>query len=120
VYDGNTMATTVFVGNQVPLRFSDKGVQTILFRDVGVKLRCLAGLMEDDGRYEVAVKVEDSFLAAPTPASRPAEEDLPVWRTLNAEARLYMRLGDTVPITSTVDPVTGDMVRAEVTLTALK
>jgi hypothetical protein len=120
LYSGDQQGATVFVGNQVPLRFSDKGVQTILFKDVGTKLRCLAGPSEG-GRYEVSLKYEDSFLApAQGSGGRAGEDDLPVWRMLSGEIRAYVRDGETTTLSSTVDPVTGDVVKAEMTFTAIK
>ena len=117
-YSGN--ASSVFVGNQVPLRFSDKGVQNILFKDVGTKLRCGAD-PADGNRYEVSLKYEDSFLsAAPVSKVQGGEDDLPVWRMLSGEIRAFMRDGETMQITSAVDPVTGDVVKAEMTLAVLK
>jgi len=115
-------ATRVFIGSQVPLRTNQNGVPTVVFKNVGVEAEASARLLSD-GRYRVEARFEDSYVFGAevlnSPATAGAEEN-PILRVLQSEAKLAIRDGETVPFASAVDPITGDVLRVDVTLNVIR
>lgn len=118
----------VRMGIQVPIQ-SPSQVQSHLpaqttYRDVGNNLDCSAD-SQPDGRYRVACVFEQSSVYT-TGAERPASQgnppigSLPVLRTFRSEAQLILRDGQTGQHTTATDPVSGEVLKIEMTLTVVK
>ena len=65
-----------------------------------------------DGRYRLGVDFSDGVLAA--------GEDAPQLRVFNSESEIYAYEGETMTLASAVDPQTGDLVEAELTIEVVK
>jgi len=61
-----------------------------------------------DGRFRLDVEFSDGVLAP--------GRDGPQIRMFESQSTFFVRVGETVPVASGVDPVTGETVEAEVTL----
>jgi hypothetical protein len=107
VQSGEEKAANVFSGAMLPLEVSYEGQPTVMLKDVGAGLR--VGVQRaGDGRYRLDLSVSDGVLAAASGSPRV--------QAFQAESRLYVREGETVVVASAVDPQTGDVVEAEVTI----
>ena len=82
-----------------------------MLKDVGAGVR-LGAHRIGDGRYRLDLSVSDGSLAATNGSPRV--------QAFQAESRLYLQEGETVVVASGVDPQTGDVVEAEVTIEAAR
>jgi hypothetical protein len=105
---GGEEAANVFSGSMLPLQVSVDGKPTVVLKEVGAGLR-LTARRAPDGRYRLDVSFSDGVLSAGRDLS-------PQVRTFESESQLYVQEGETVTVASAVDPDTGEVVEAEVTL----
>lgn len=101
----------VFSGSQLPVQTLANNQVTVMLKDVGAGLKVEAQRVED-GRYRLDVEFSDNVLSA--------GEGAPELRGFQSESRLYVREGETLALASAVDPQTGEVVEAELTLEALR
>ena len=101
----------VFSGSQLPVQTLANNQVTVMLKDVGAGLKVEAQRVED-GRYRLDVEFSDNVLSA--------AEGAPELRGFQSESRLYLREGETLTLASAVDPQTGDVVEAELTLEVVK
>lgn len=119
------------MGIEVPVDVGGKGVQ---YRNVGTNIDCQAYVI-GNGRFKVNLSVEQSSIYSMNSASRaqtgglgvaPAEKGAdpetgnPLFRTFNSFVSAILRDGQTAQLTAATDPVSGETVKIEVTLTAIK
>jgi len=114
------------MGIQVPLQ---QLTQTnmpgpMTYRDVGNNLDCSADSMPD-GRFRVACVLEQSSVYTaggerPASLGNPPISSAPVLRTFRSEAQLFLRDGQTGQYSSATDPVSGEILKIEMTLTVVK
>jgi len=71
-----------------------------------------------DGRYRLAVEYEDSQKRGLTVerAPSPVTAGNPVLQAVKTKSDVVLREGETVPLASAIDPVTGELVRVEIAL----
>jgi hypothetical protein len=109
----------LFVGTQAPMTLNESSVPTTQFKNVGltasIGVKSLA-----DGRYAVEAEFEASQRRRlPTsPGDAPVTGGNPILQTVKSRSRLTLREGETVPFASAVDPVSGDVVNIDLTLSA--
>jgi Flp pilus assembly secretin CpaC len=109
VQAGEQDAANVFSGAMLPLESSYEGRPTVMLKDVGAGVR-LAAHRIPDGRYRLDLSVSDGALSAVSGSPRV--------QAFQAESRIYLRKGETALVASAVDPQTGEVVEAELTLEA--
>jgi len=102
---------SVSVGSQVPISVAGKEATTTLMKSVGVEGRAKVETLAD-GRYRLDAHFEESSVLAPLVSG-----DNPILLVVRGESRLVLREGETVPFASAVDPVTGEVVRVDLTVT---
>ena len=95
----------------LPLEVSYQGQPTVMLKDVGAGVR-LSAQRIGDGSYRLDLSVSDGSLGGTNGSPRV--------QAFQAESRLYLREGETVVVASGVDPQTGDVVEAEVTIEAAR
>lgn len=101
----------IFSGSMLPLQVRANDGITVALKDVGAGLR-LRAQRADDGRYRLDVKFSDGVLSA--------GEDGPQVRVFESESQLFVGEGETVTLASAVDPMTGELVEAELTLEVVR
>jgi hypothetical protein len=109
------------LGVKVPILTSGT---SYTYQDVGTNIDSTA-LMRDDGGYRLDLKIERSSVTNADKGtdwkpgeSRPSNE--PLIRSFREEFTVVVKDGQTVQGTSAVDPVTGHVLKVEVTLNTLK
>ena len=108
----------IFVGTLVTYTVADRDAPTTTFRNAGVDGRVTVVTLPD-GRYRVDARLEKAWVLAPSAGTAaPATGDNPVLQVVRGESKLTLREGETVPFASAVDPVTGEVVRIDLTVTA--
>lgn len=90
------------------------------YKDIGTNYDCLARDF-GDGRYELNLTVENS--SAMTAVDRPddgGETGAPLFRRFETHVNPLLRDGQTIQTIASTDPVTGEVVKIDVTLNVLK
>jgi hypothetical protein len=106
---------------QVPIQTTVNGAVTTVYKDVGTSIDCYASTT-DDGRFDVAVSVEDSsvYTDGQTVQGIAKVGDAPVLRSFRSNASLILKDGQTGQFTAATDKVSGETVRVDVTITVVK
>jgi hypothetical protein len=123
--------TTLRMGVEVPIAttvFSatsndGKGtpVSSYSYRSVGTNIDCLAVI--DEGNtdlFQVTLTVADSSLSLETPKRNGVQTDMPSFRSFNSSFTALLRDGQTSQYTSATDPVSGEVMKIDVTLAVMK
>jgi hypothetical protein len=87
------------------------------YHDVGTNIDCRVTNL-DTGRYSVTVTIEDSSVYRDDPSSQAT--GVPAFRSFRTLNSLILRDGQTTEFTAAADKVSGEVIRAEVTLTVVK
>ena len=128
-YTLNMLGTEMRNRNQAHLRFGVRvpvttGASTFTYQDVGTNIDVLA-LQRDTGEYRLDLSVDRSSVTMPQKGtdwkpgdSNPSTE--PLIRSFRDDFTVVVKNGQTVEGTSAVDPVTGHVLKVEITLTVLK
>ena len=90
------------------------------YRSVGTQIDCFART-RGDGRFEVNVGITESSVGGErTSADVPAVSYPPVFREFRSSNTLVLRDGQSRQYLAAADPVTGETIRVDVTLTVLE
>jgi hypothetical protein len=115
-------STRLRMGVQVPLRNDAPDAKgDVVFTHVGTNLDCNAQTLSD-GRFKVACALEQSSLHADshvqgTEAGPPGP---PVLRTFRSDTAIVLRDSQTAQYVAATDPVTGEVLKVDVTLHVVK
>jgi hypothetical protein len=109
------------MGIDVPvLTAAKEGPPAYQYRSVGTNIDCRASAMSD-GRYRLEMTVEHSSMYAPPDEStRAAVGAAPLFRTFRSGFVPVLRDGQSMQYTMATDPVSGEVVRIDVTLAVVK
>lgn len=90
------------------------------YRSVGTNIDCRAAAVED-GRFRLEMTVEHSSIySPPEEQARTAMGSAPLFRTFRSGFVPILRDGETMQYTVATDPVSGEVVKVDVTLAVLK
>lgn len=129
----------VRMGIEVPVAVGKDGaVQAFNYRNVGTNLDCSAHRL-DDGRFKLWLGVEQSSLYSPLEdsARRAGESggdprsgswamsgtlvaNAPIFRSFNTQFSPILRDGQSAQYTAATDPVTGEIMKIEITMNVMK
>jgi len=121
----------------VPVAPSKEGMPGgFSYKNVGTSIDCRAGNPEEGGRYRLELNIEQSSIysaidekgrrpgdgegKAPWGVSDTALASAPMFRSFRASFVPILRDGQTVQYTAATDPVSGEVVKIDVTVTVLK
>jgi hypothetical protein len=107
------------------------------YKNVGTSIDCRAGNPEEGGRYRLELNIEQSsiYSAIDEKVTRPGPDkdgksawgvsdtalaSAPMFRSFRASFVPLLRDGQTVQYTAATDPVSGEVVKIDVTVTVLK
>jgi Flp pilus assembly secretin CpaC len=116
-------ATRLRMGVQVPIATQGKDGVAVQYRDVGNNIDCNARTAEE-GRFKLSCTFEQSSLYSADGDRKNAGDGPPMLspmiRNFRSEASLTLRDGQTVQHTAATDPVSGEVIRIDVTLNIVK
>jgi len=125
--------TALRMGVEVPVaqtRITTDGkpgpVSSYSYRDVGTNIDCGATFDESrPGIFQLALTVSDSSVGLDTPkraggGDGPVAPDLPSFRNFNSSFTALLRDGQTMQYTSATDPVSGEVMKIDVTAAVMK
>jgi Flp pilus assembly secretin CpaC len=115
------------MGLRVPVLVATKDSSSVQYVDVGSNLDCSARAMEE-GRFRLDLSLERSSLYTASPERKsldwsPGDPPLsaqPIIRQFRVSLNMLVRDGQTVQATAASDPVSGRVLKIEVTLSVLK
>jgi hypothetical protein len=93
--------------------------QSFQYKDVGTNIDCSAS-STDDGRYRLAITIEDSSIITDEKAQPGQVKGNPSFRSFRSTETLLLRDGQTLQFTSATDKISGDVVKVDVTLTVIR
>ena len=116
--------TNLRMGIDVPIATKNPaGIQGYNYRSVGTNIDSFASTQPGDF-YKLNITVEDSSIHLdPKPAESAnaiVVQDIPAFRTFKSNFALLLRDGQTGQFTSAVDPISGEVMKVDVTLNVLK
>jgi hypothetical protein len=100
-----------FGGSQLPVQTPVQGHPTVMLKDLGAGLKVKARRMPD-GRVRLDLSFSDGVLSS--------TEGTPRMHVFESESQLFVREGETVQAASAVDPKSGEIVEAELSLEAAR
>jgi hypothetical protein len=95
------------------------GTTEVQYRTVGTNVDCWASDFFD-GRYQLHVNVENSSALVGSEAASAAATGMPLFRRFETSVDPILRVGQSVQAIASTDPVTGEVVKIDVTLNAMK
>jgi hypothetical protein len=122
--------TTLRMGVNVPVAqtvFGGSGdaktvpMSSYTYRDVGTNIDCGATFDQAvPGLFQLAVTVSDSSLGLDSPKRSGVAPDTPTFRNFNSAFTALLRDGQTMQYTSATDPVSGDVMKIDITVNVMK
>ena len=118
---GAGLTNQLRMGVEVPVLTNAKeGPPVYQYRNVGTNIDYRASALED-GRFRLDITVEHSSIyPPPEDTTRAAAGNAPLFRTFRTGFVPILRDGQTLQYTVATDPISGDVMKIDVTLTALK
>ena len=101
-------AAEAFGGSQLPVQTPVQGHPTVMLKDIGAGLQVKAARRTSDGRFRLDLSFSDGVLSA--------AEGSPRMQVFKSDSQLFVREGETVMVATAVDPQTGELVEAQLTL----
>jgi hypothetical protein len=118
--DGRSARMRMGVDTPVPVAMPNLGGGTpaasYQYRNVGTNLDCSARDL-GDGRYQLQISVENSSALGGTGST---QEGMPLFRRFDTNLDPVLRDGQSTQMIASTDPVTGEVMKIDVTLNAVK
>ena len=102
-------------------------VTSFQYKNVGTNIDCWAEDRSGDGLFQVGLSVENSSIYSTTEARTTGglnetglAPDRPMFRTFNVSLNPTLRDGQSIQAVASTDPVTGEVVKIDVTLNVVK
>lgn len=123
VIAGDTSPTTVQTGSDLPFPRTSVGADgktttSYSYQSVGTNIRATAVAL-DAGLFRVALTISDTQMMSDA-AAPDAMKGLAKMQNFSSEPRLLLRDGQTVQYAAATDKTTGEVVKVDVTLNAIK
>jgi Flp pilus assembly secretin CpaC len=112
------------MGTQIPIQVKDTPGQ-VVYKDVGNNIDCSAETLAD-GRFKLACTFEQSSVYAADVDRKSAGVadvslgSVPLFRMFRSDVTLFLRDGQSGQYTAATDPVSGEVLRVDVSLDVLK
>lgn len=115
--------TSLRMGIHVPVQTGNMGYN---YREVGSNIDCVAHSSAGDS-FKLNIVVEDSSIhldmpkqGEPANSSSKTAAEVPAFRSFKSNFTILLRDGQTTQYTSAVDPISGEVMKIDVTLNVMK
>lgn len=131
VLPGNDIRSSDFsklrIGDRIPVATgTESGKVQFQFIDVGTSIDCRA-FSVGEGRYQLALNLERSWVQGEAPVSdaKPSpsiikQYELPIIRQFRSESSLNLVDGQKIETTFATDPVSGKVIRLEISMSVIR
>jgi hypothetical protein len=114
------VATTVFTSASKTDTAASTPVSSYQYRDVGTNIDCEAS-DAGNGSYSLRITIEDSSIQADAgDAAAKTVREAPVFRSFRSTFSMLLRDGQTMQYVAVTDPLSGEVMRIDVTLSLAK
>jgi hypothetical protein len=123
----NSQKTSLRMGVQIPIATGPKvadSMPSYQYRDFGTNIDCQA---QDagNGQFNLTITVSDSSIHVDSSPGAPDKQqqivrDIPAFRAFSASFSMLLRDGQTMQYASATDPISGEVMRIDVSLTLAK
>ena len=122
--NANERTTHLRMGIEMPVRVesSKDGPASMQYKNVGNSVDCGADSL-DETRFRVSCSIEQSSVYSAAGESPKISETMagpPIFRTFKCDAAVILRDGQTLQYTAGTDPVSGEVLKVDLTLNVLK
>ena len=93
--------------------------QSFTYKDVGTNIDCGVGAI-DNGRFRMSVTIEDTSVIGDEVTAQGFVKGSPAFRSFRITESMVLKDGQSAQFTSATDKVTGEVVKADVTLNVIK
>jgi hypothetical protein len=109
------------MGTKIPIQISKESPGQVSYQDVGNNIDCSAEAL-GDGRFKLICTFEQSFVYSPDArgTTEAAPGPVPLIRNFRTDVALFVHDGQAVQYTSAADPVSGETLRVDGTLSVVK
>jgi len=107
----------VRMGTRVPVQVAKDSPSQVSYQDVGNNIDCSAEA-QGDGRFKLQCTIEQSSVYSR--AGQEAPSSVPLFRTFRSDLTLFTRDGQSLEYASAADPVSGETLRVDGTLSVVK
>jgi hypothetical protein len=108
------------MGSQIPVVTTVQGTATTVFKDVGTTILCQAAPAGGD-KFKLDLTISDSSVYEDTNTAKPVLVGAPQpLRSFSSSNTLILRDGQSSQFTTATDRMTGEVTKADVTLTVAK
>ena len=113
------------IGAEVPYATAPVGdtakTPAYSYRSVGIEISVSGQMIVEPGLHRMDISVQDSTLSSNTQVQgAPAIAGVPIFRRFSTGGTVVLRDGQTTQLTAAADPITGETMRVDVGLTAVK
>ena len=105
------------MGSQIPVVVTVSGTPTTTYKDVGTWITCMAGSAGGD-KFKLDLSIQDSSIYEDAAKTTPLQ--LQPLRTFSSNNTLILGDGQSSQFTAATDRITGEVTKADVTLTVVK
>ena len=107
------------IGVQVPIHVVANTVPTIAYKDVGNKISCFI-TPQADGRFQLKLFIVQSSVDNSARGGQSGGSTNPILRSVENTFTMVLRDGQTAQSTSATDPISGEVLKIDVTLNVVK
>jgi len=111
------------MGTRIPVQIAKESPGQVTYQDVGNNIDCSAEAL-GDSRFKLTCSFEQSSVYSADAEKRGGPEaspgPVPLFRTFRTEVMLFVHDGQSLQYTSAADPVSGETLRVDGTLTVVK
>jgi hypothetical protein len=95
------------------------GSRSYSYRPIGTNIDC--GVRSTDGgQFDLEMTIEDSSIQRTPQGAVPGPDSVPTFRNFRISNHVLLKDGETTQVTAAADPVSGEVMRVDVTLTVIK
>jgi len=109
------------MGTRIPVQISKETPGQVSYQDVGNNIDCSAEAL-GDGRFKLTCTFEQSSVYSPEArgTTEASPGPVPLFRTFRTDVTLFVHDGQAIQYTSAADPVSGETLRVDGTLSVVK
>jgi hypothetical protein len=95
------------------------GLRSYSYRPIGTNIDCNAR-STDGGLFDLDLTIEDSSIQRTPQGAVPGPDSVPTFRNFRTSNHVVLKDGQTTEVTAAADPVSGEVMKVDVTLTVIK
>jgi hypothetical protein len=117
---GPAGAARIRMGVDSPIPIAIPGVsgQTVDYKSIGTNIDCNSAIALSGGRYAFIISIQNTAAVADTAVE--AKDSSPLFRRFDATFTPVLRDGQSMQTVASADPVTGEVVKIDVTMNVVR